>query len=220
MRCASSRTRASRRRRKRRSPCHSFPCRKVPRSICGSLERADTPAPSAASGRAGGPCCGRATRWRCGARWRGRARPRWRPRGRSPCRPQRQTPGRFTGDAPERLHTEPQQEPMPIFHQRVDGVARIGPGPRAPLRHVATIRIGRPTMRSVRPLLPAKVHNAIARIVGARIVGARRHGRIVRPQPTFVLTRIERHFDGHEALEAGVRPHQRPIGTHVPTHEP
>ena len=72
-----------------------------------------------------------------------------------------------------------------------------------------------PTDAWLTALLAAEVHRAIARIVGPR-----RLGRVVRAQPAFVLGWVERHFEGPEALEAGVRPHQRPIRAHVPTHEP
>jgi len=99
-----------------------------------------------------------------------------------------------------------------VLHHRIDGVAGIGAGPRGPLRDEPTVGIGPGSMRGVAPLLPSEVNHPIATIRGAvlprRVLGA---------QPPLVLCGIERHLDRHEALEAGVGPHQGAVGTDVPT---
>ncbi len=104
---------------------------------------------------------------------------------------------------------------MTILHDRIDCVARVGPGARGPLRHEATVRVGQRAMRGVAPLLSTEVHGAIPAVRGPVWLGP-----ILRPQPALVLLWGQRHLDRDEALVAGFGPDQRAVRAHVPAHQP
>src|SRR6266478_634897 len=76
-----------------------------------------------------------------------------------PARPveQRQTAGLLRSHALKDLHAEPEQYPVAILHDGVDGVAGIGARPRAALRHVATVQVAQRAMRRIAPSFPAEV---------------------------------------------------------------
>jgi len=103
---------------------------------------------------------------------------------------------------------------MPVLHQGIDGVAGEGDGPRCPLRDEPAVGIGQRAMCRIAALLAPEVDRAVARILGSVRVPS-----ILGAQPALVLLGIQGHFEGDEALVAGVRADQRAVGTHMPADE-
>src|SRR5258708_1081572 len=72
-----------------------------------------------------------------------------------------------------------------------------------------------PPSRSLPHVPPPEVGGPIAPIGGPVL-----RRLVLGAQPPLVLGRIERDLDGHEALEARIGVHQRPVDADVPAHQP
>src|SRR5256712_1811199 len=126
----------------------------------------------------------------------------------------RQASPLFRGASLKDLHANPQQYSVAILHHSVHQIAGKGPRSGRSLGDIAAVRVRDRAMGPVAPLLPPKVHRPVPGVFRlipiVPILGA---------HPLLILFRVQRQLDRHEALEAGVRSHQRPVRRGMSAHQ-
>src|SRR5437867_888096 len=112
------------------------------------------------------------------------------------------------------LHANPQQYPVAILHHSVHQIPGKGSCPRRSLGDIAAVRIRRRAMGPVAPFLPPEVHRTVPGVFRLITIFP-----VLGAHPLLILFRVQRQLDRHEALEARVCPHQRPVRRGMSAHQ-